>query len=87
VCQFDGCNRKFAIRWALDRHVDDHNGIRPYQCTQPDCELRFTDAPSLATHLRTWHGIELPYPCPQCEKSYGSRRALTRHLKTHNSQD
>jgi hypothetical protein len=60
---------KKTCRWVLD------NGTI--------CGKTFSKFDSLRRHVQELHKGIRPYICTMCEKSYGRRDYLDRHLKTH----
>ena len=60
---------KKTCRWVLD------NGTR--------CGRSFSKVDSLRRHVQELHKGVRPYICQLCEKSYGRRDYLERHMKSH----
>jgi len=60
---------KKTCRWVLD------NGTR--------CGRSFSKVDSLRRHVQELHKGVRPYVCQLCEKSYGRRDYLDRHMKSH----
>ena len=60
---------KKTCRWVLD------NGTR--------CGRSFSKVDSLRRHVQELHKGVRPFVCHLCEKSYGRRDYLERHMKSH----
>ena len=50
------CNMKFGVKEKLKRHLSYmHGGVKPFTCTEPDCDAKFVENTSLSDHLRSKH--------------------------------
>ena len=58
-CTFDGCNKTFAQKQTMTRHVRQvHLGNRLHKCII--CQVAFKRKPALKRHLNNRHHIEKP---------------------------
>lgn len=59
-----------------------HRGEKPFSCTEPGCEKRFSFKSSLKSHISVIHLGVKPFECPEanCDKSYSQRRTLEKHI-------
>ncbi|RKO92005.1 hypothetical protein BDK51DRAFT_12138, partial [Blyttiomyces helicus] len=46
------CQKRFMRPSTLRTHMNSHTGDRPYACTRPGCEWRFTVLSNLNRHMR-----------------------------------
>ncbi|XP_047523410.1 RE1-silencing transcription factor-like isoform X1 [Pieris napi] len=77
VC--DVCDKTFAVRSTLQRHIAVLHKREPqFNCEY--CPERFGSVSKLSRHLRT-HAGERPYPCKYCNKSFIKSQHYTRHLR------
>lgn len=74
------CQKEFCLKGDLTRHLNSHNGIKPYECEH--CNKTFTLKSNLRQHLTT-HQVDKNFQCPMCSKSFGNRRNLSLHLRRH----
>jgi uncharacterized Zn-finger protein len=84
VCDFAGCDAKFAQSQHFIRHKRTHTGEKPYVCDFPGCEARFSQSGYLTQHKRT-HTGEKPYVCNfiGCEARFSEGGSLIRHKRSH----
>ncbi|XP_015930388.1 zinc finger protein 235 [Parasteatoda tepidariorum] len=74
------CQKVFCLKGDLTRHLNSHNGVKPYECEH--CNKSFTLKSNLRQHLTT-HQVDKSFACPMCSKSFGNRRNLNLHLRRH----
>ncbi|GFT29447.1 zinc finger protein 418 [Nephila pilipes] len=74
------CQKEFCLKGDLTRHLNSHNGVKPYECEH--CNKTFTLKSNLRQHLTT-HRMDKNFACPMCSKSFGNRRNLNLHLRRH----
>ncbi|NXI47125.1 ZN143 protein, partial [Galbula dea] len=64
-----------------------HTGEKPYVCTVPGCDKRFTEYSSLYKH-HVVHTHSKPYNCNHCGKTYKQISTLAMHKRTaHNDTE
>ncbi|XP_063834833.1 zinc finger protein 311-like isoform X1 [Ostrinia nubilalis] len=82
------CDKRFAIRRDLDRHVNRvHLNIKPFQCDS--CDKAYVNGWSLTEHKRLIHeGYKRPlkYPCKLCDKIFDRNSILKSHIRTHTGE-
>jgi uncharacterized Zn-finger protein len=42
ICEVSGCHKTFSNRGHLQRHMRVHTGEKPFACTFPACNKRFS---------------------------------------------
>lgn len=74
------CVKVFSTRTNLIRHIQSHDGNKPYVC--PECSKGFTQSGSLKQHMYI-HSGERPYKCTYCERAFTQGKSLKFHLRRH----
>ncbi|XP_016965585.1 gastrula zinc finger protein XlCGF57.1, partial [Drosophila biarmipes] len=82
LCDF--CGRGFRTNPQLISHRRKHTGERPFKCTL--CPKEYTNAPTLKLHMHTHDEQRKVHTCPQCNKTFFSRRNLRDHVKRHTGE-
>ena len=74
------CEKYFANKWVLDRHIKSlHEGIT-HACNYDQCYHEYTEAKALKNHIRSVHeGVK--FPCKQCDKQFNTKNLLNIHSK------
>lgn len=52
MCEFPGCNRRFANSSDRKKHSHVHTADKPYLCRAPGCGKSYTHPSSLRKHLK-----------------------------------
>merc|ERR1719233_770477 len=76
--QCEVCNRKFAEKCTLKRHIRIHTNEKPWKCTF--CTKAFNQSCSLQAHIRI-HTGERPFPCHFCPKRFRQSTHRRQHCK------
>ena len=79
-CNWSGCTISCDSELKLEEHYRTHTGERPYGCSYPECEKRFTQSSTRNRHEET-HLVGKQFPCKYCNKKFARSRALTTHLR------
>jgi hypothetical protein len=79
----DRCQKPFAQRQKIVRHLQVHSNHRPFKCDV--CGSRFGEESVLKQHLRV-HSGEKPFECKVCHKHFAASAALSVHLRTHTGE-
>lgn len=74
------CVKVFSTRTNLIRHIQSHDGNKPYVCDI--CKKGFTQSGSLKQHMYI-HSGERPYKCQFCDKAFTQGKTLKFHLRRH----
>lgn len=77
------CNKDFSTKTNLMRHMQTHDGSKPYQCII--CGKSFTQNGSLKQHMRI-HTGERPFQCTECNRGFTQGKSLTFHMRRHTGE-
>lgn len=83
LMQCDLC-LKMIEKNRMDGHINKHNNIRPYKCTE--CNKSFYCKQLRRLHLTSIH-TNVRIKCETCDKSFPSQRALYAHSLRHKNRD
>ena len=78
VCKI--CDRKFAEKQTLQKHISTFHGEMPYSCE--NCDASFANKNKLNRHLASVHEEKKPYVCKICDTIYAEKQNLKKHIKT-----
>jgi general transcription factor IIIA len=87
-CAHEGCQKSFATKRRLSRHILTHSGKRPFSCPNEECGKTFIRREHLTRHLvvhETTVEAKRPYVCQVegCLSRYAYKTHLKRHMMTH----
>jgi uncharacterized Zn-finger protein len=84
VCTAQGCNKEYSTKFALQRHLYTHSGIKAFQCKY--CPKSFSLLQYLQEHEHI-HTKAKPFVCgiDGCSESFRQRGKLCLHRRTHSS--
>ncbi|XP_059618034.1 gastrula zinc finger protein XlCGF57.1-like [Phlebotomus argentipes] len=77
------CDKDFSTRTNLHRHVQTHNGQKPFVCSV--CGNGFTQKGSLKQHMHL-HTGERPFKCSHCDRSFTQAKTLVNHTRRHTGE-
>jgi uncharacterized Zn-finger protein len=86
VCTAQRCLKEYSTKFALQRHLYTHSGIKAFQCRY--CSKRFSLQQYLQEHEHT-HTKAKPFVCgiDGCTDSFRQRGKLCLHRRTHSSYE
>ncbi|XP_062547549.1 zinc finger protein 260-like [Armigeres subalbatus] len=70
----------------MESHMNNHLGVKPYICEEPDCGMAFRCANDRKIHRKRNHANE-QYPCEICGKILGSTLSLKSHSYSHREKE
>lgn len=80
------CWVKLSNVGQFNGHIRIHTGERPFRCDYATCGKSFTRNEELTRHKRIHTGMR-PFKCIKCQKCFGRKDHLKKHLKTHDKHD
>lgn len=81
ICEV--CNKDFSTRTNLLRHMNTHDGVKPYRCDV--CGNCFTQNGSLKQHMHI-HTGDRPYQCEFCDRGFTQAKSLVFHMRRHTGE-
>uniref|UniRef100_A0A673W8E2 C2H2-type domain-containing protein n=1 Tax=Salmo trutta TaxID=8032 RepID=A0A673W8E2_SALTR len=79
---FDSCVRVLGKLSHLKSHIRTRTGEKPYNCSWPDCDKKFSRSDEQIRHLRT-HTGEKQVQCPLCAMRFMRNDHLLKHAHRH----
>lgn len=77
------CDKDFSTRTNLHRHMQTHDGQKPFTCSI--CGNGFTQKGSLKQHMHL-HTGERPYHCSVCDRRFTQAKTLVNHMRRHTGE-
>lgn len=77
------CSKSFHHKNDLVRHMNIHNGTKPYTCDT--CGKTFLRSDYLRLHVIKHQGVK-PLKCELCERRFYDRSNLRQHMRTHTGE-
>lgn len=81
-CPYENCTSTFSRPYRLRIHIQRHQGIKQFQCTQ--CDHGYHRKQHLQRHIAEIHQnqprLDQPLSCDHCERQFDTAWGLRRHL-------
>lgn len=78
-CNFPGCDKSFAVKWAARSHMKIHSE-KKHCCNF--CDNKFHQKFQMESHIKFVH-LGMSYDCKICGKRFENKYLLKYHLEKH----
>ena len=84
-CEVEGCQSTFSNEKHLQTHQRVHDGLKPFVCDHPNCDMAFSISGNLSKHKNAIHLDIKPFACtyPGCDKNFSDHSHLDIHIRSH----
>ena len=79
----DECDKGFATKASLNRHMKTHKGGFTYTCDYENCDWNGSDNQAAYIAHMASHSGKKPFQCKTCPKSFTTKQSLEKHEKGH----
>ncbi|XP_048002018.1 zinc finger protein 431-like [Leguminivora glycinivorella] len=76
----DICGKKIMSKRNLEKHIENHSGIKKYSCDT--CKKLFRTVNNLKIHTQIHSGTK-PYSCDVCKKRFRNKAYIKEHMQRH----
>jgi uncharacterized Zn-finger protein len=78
-CIFKECQKKFLLKWHLERHLKTHCYIKRFICNLDNCSKEYKSKENMVLHIKNIHLLCKPYNCSFCSNTFSHRNGKTYH--------
>lgn len=82
ICQY--CGKILTTLILYHQHLRSHSDNRPYLCST--CGKAFKTRTHRDQHMNSVHLGERPHECEICDRKFGQKNQLTKHIRTHTGE-
>ncbi|XP_037044172.1 zinc finger and SCAN domain-containing protein 12-like [Bradysia coprophila] len=78
----DVCGKLYG-KYKLQHHMNKHNGLKPFECNEPNCTSKFSGPHYLSRHKRLCHSVKPLLYCDVCGRGFKVKAGLENHRSYH----